>query len=1750
MVQTFCCSQHTQTVAVAIRKLLIFDLETTHPASGAPRITKLGALRSDTGAELECKVDPAGPAAALQRLDALASGADAVLGHNIVDFDLPLLADVMPTSPVLPMPAIDTLTLSPLAFPQNPYHRLVKNYKLIPDALNSPLADCRAAQTLFNDQVAALSALRDYRADEVRCYQALLQADGNPALDALLQSITGDAPLSRGELSMCIPELLVQSDPALGSNLKVCRHALARMLDEDLAEPNSHWIIAYVIAWLRVSGGNSVLAPWVRHSHPRVPELIARLRDSPCGQQDCQYCLSTHDPQRELTRYFGFNDFREEAPGHSLQRDIVLASMRGESVLAVLPTGGGKSLCYQLPALNRYHRNASLTIVVSPLQSLMKDQVDGLKGRNITCAAALNGLLTMPERADVLDRVQMGDVGILLVSPEQFRNRSFRSVIEQRQVGAWVYDEAHCLSKWGNDFRPDYLYVARYIREYTGSGTIAPVCCFTATAKLDVLEDIEAHFREELNNTFLRFIGSPERPNLHFEVRPVARAEKNPAVKDLLQQHLARRDGGAVVFVASRRRAEQIAEFLQVQGWPCAYYHAGLLPNERKDIQDRFLRGELRVIVATNAFGMGVDKQDVRLVVHANIPGSLENYLQEAGRAGRDQHDAWCVLLYDDTDVESQFGLGERSRLQQRDIQQILTKLRAESRRRKGDELVITSGEILLDERTRTSFDADDRDAQTKVATAVAWLERARYLTREVNRTTVFPARLSLDETLALERLAAAELSEARREHYATILHHLCSADADEFIDTDRLMSLTGESNEVVVGALRQLEVLGILENDARLTLYVRHGVVGASLDRLRVSLTLETELLAGMPSFAPDAEEGDWQDVNLDALTTWLRSVCELPDLLPLHVVRLLQSLAQDRDGESQQRSSFELRHYSRSHLKLRIRHGYQWQQIRALGNKRRDIAAALLHFLVGKIREGVRGKDILVETTFGELANVLKRDTDVGARLRPEHRQQAIQHVLLYLHQQEILTLNHGLTVMRRAMTIHVDHAQDARRFSKKDFERLDEHYRERRIQVHVMREYAECGLTELDAAQQLVLHYFTASKSEFLRRYFAGRDQVLSLATSEQSWRRIVMTLDAAQRPIVTDDTDTNRLVLAGPGSGKTRVVVHRVAYLLRVRRVPAESVIVLTFNRHAALEVRERLTDLVDSDAWSVTVMTYHALAMRLTGTSFERGTEVTETMLSSVLERAVELLEGEHTFEGEDDIRERLLRGYRHVLVDEYQDIDQVQYRLVRALTRCRSDAENSLCILAVGDDDQNIYEWRGGSNVHIERFRSDYAAETNYLVRNYRSSAAIIRAANLLIATNADRLKQAQPIRIDEARDDAPEGGDWEERDPIRRGAVQRLRLPDTDRMLGHCQAQGVIKELERLRMLESRSDWNGCAILARSHRFLWPVQAYCEQQGVPYFLAAEKGETLPLTRERGFLTGVSHLRIALETLHARHATLARDRQRQMQLDSTVETGVSTAEVQTLVHSLPFPDQRWRSFFETAFDLFALEHADCTFAPASIIDWFYDHAREMRQRAPAGLFVGTVHAAKGLEFGHVALLDGGWRSSPGVVDQERRLYYVGMTRAQETLTLTEFAPGQPLLAPLQQDTIETRCDNAADPALASRYQMLSLADVDLGYAGRKAPNHAIHQAIATLAPGDPLVLERFQQRYLIQRPDGEIVGRTSARFLPAITIERAEVGGIVVRYRSDTLGEQFTEFRTRLRSAEWEVVVPRIIGKQ
>ncbi|MCK5479193.1 MAG: UvrD-helicase domain-containing protein, partial [Methylococcales bacterium] len=460
-------------------------------------------------------------------------------------------------------------------------------------------------------------------------------------------------------------------------------------------------------------------------------------------------------------------------------------------------------------------------------------------------------------------------------------------------------------------------------------------------------------------------------------------------------------------------------------------------------------------------------------------------------------------------------------------------------------------------------------------------------------------------------------------------------------------------------------------------------------------------------------------------------------------------------------------------------------WKALAETVQRRQTVARISLNAILQKIPANTKsGGDLLVEFSVEDLLAAVKLDIEMHSVLKDPLA--AVERGLNFLHEQKIITLQKGLAVFRQAMTIQVLPESKGRRYNKGDYEPLSQHYSERIFQVHVMNEYARMGLEKIGHALAFVLAYFSQDKTEFVKRYFKGRKEILQRATSQQSFQRIVSDLqNPLQQALVASHENDNLLILAGPGSGKTRVVIHRCAYLLNVKQVPANSILVLCFNRNAATELRQRLIDLVGSVAKTVTIQTYHGLSLRLSGhalTGLESTDEnSTEQQFQNMIKQATDLLTGkQHCMNVDsDDMRDRLLAGYRYILVDEYQDIDELQYQLISALTGRNQDEDSKLTILAVGDDDQNIYQFRGANVGFIRQFEQDYQATKQYLVENYRSSAHIIEVANQLIQANQDRMKQQHPIRINQGRKSLASGGRWEKLDPIVKGRVQILSCED-----------------------------------------------------------------------------------------------------------------------------------------------------------------------------------------------------------------------------------------------------------------------------------------------------------------------------------------------------------------------------------
>ena len=556
-------------------------------------------------------------------------------------------------------------------------------------------------------------------------------------------------------------------------------------------------------------------------------------------------------------------------------------------------------------------------------------------------------------------------------------------------------------------------------------------------------------------------------------------------------------------------------------------------------------------------------------------------------------------------------------------------------------------------------------------------------------------------------------------------------------------------------------------------------------------------------------------------------------------------------------------------------------------------------------------------------------------------------------------------------------------------------------------------------------------------------------------------------------------TNVLVLAGPGSGKTRVLVHRIAWLVRVRRENARGILALAYNRHAAVDIRRRLAEMIGDDARGVTVLTCHALAMRLAGASFTgRSERPDDETFRDVMRRAVALLRGEELSPEEaDERRERLLAGFRWILVDEYQDVAVEQYELISALAgRTREDDAGKLTLFAVGDDDQNIYAFNGASVEFIRRFEADYGPRPAYLTANYRSTAHIVAAANAVIEPARNRMKAGHPIRVDRVRESDPPGGAWAELDPVSRGRVQTL--PAGSDSVG--QARAVMAELLRLCELAQEWDWSRCAVIAREWEYLVPVRAFCEAHEVPVQMANEEIPNFWRLRET---------RAFVEWLRGRETRI---------VDGASLRGWADAR----------PSDPWHDLLRQAVVEHELETGGGETPVDHFIEWLAEWGRDIRRRQ-RGLLLLTAHRAKGLEFDHVAVLDGGWDRVGRDEDPDapRRLYYVAMTRARQTLTLARLHGSRSFLAELADHPATIRREAADLPpcleAVEYRHVRPTLQDVDLGFAGRRRAGDPLHGAIATLSIGDPLqVRVGTDGRWTLRDRVGRTVGRLAGSFRP------------------------------------------------
>ena len=1266
------------------------------------KVHDIGALRHD-GAVLHT--------ASKEELWPFLQGVDYVCGHNIVHHDAKYLFDGEGEKGKLRRMLVDTLYMSPLLFSERPYHKLVKDDKLITDDINNPVNDCKKARSLLFDEIAQWNALPK---DEQSIFATLLYKESE--FEGFLSMVNAFSLrlLRRGRQA----EVLDTDYPMLERLIKkqfagrICSNA--DIITLAMKHPCA---LAYALALVDTSDHRSVTPGWVLYHYPEVEHIMILLRHHRCTK-GCDYCHTFLDTHYNLKQFFGYSSFRTY-DGEPLQEGAVQAAVDGKSLLAIFPTGGGKSLTFQLPAIMEGRSVHGLTVVISPLQSLMKDQVDNLEARGLTDAVTINGLLDPISRSLAIERVRSGDASLLYISPEMLRSSTIERILLARHVVRFVIDEAHCFSAWGQDFRVDYMYIGKFIKKYQerkGGGCTVPVSCFTATAKQKVVQDICDYFSHWLGTDLKLFASSASRKNLQYKVIHVdSDDDKYAKLRNLLGESVC----PTIIYVSRTKRTIELASKLTRDGMKALPFNGKMSAEDKIKNQNAFMSGEVDIIVATSAFGMGVDKSDVGLVVHYDISDSLENYVQEAGRAGRDPSlSARCFVLYADNDLDKHFILLNQTKLSISEIQQVWQAVKKATRNR--PRLCCSALEIAR----QAGWDDSVSDIETRVRTALAALEQSGYIERGNNVPHVYATGITvhnMDE--ARQRIASSSLFDKEEvEKTVRIIKSLISQkyisraqDAEAESRVDYLADILGMSKHEVVSAVGRMRQEGILGDTKDISAFMQDvGNEHKVMLILNGFAKLEQYVLSNIPD---NALRISYKQLNDKAVRDGLDQSTEKHIRTLLYFLTIKNYTRKKEDGAQNiiiTRQADMESTLKRFETRLNIcRFAIEWLYANAAKADTEAAKKGILNFSVVELLGDINAKG---RSLF-----------HCGEELKIED----VEEALLYLSKIGALKLEGGFLVLYNAMTINRLQMDNRVRYKQDDYRMLNEFYKQKIQQIHIVGEYANLMVEDYNAALRYVHDYFNMDYRQFIAKYFKGdRAKEIERNITPAKYRQLFDSLSDRQKDIINDHESRCIVVAAGPGSGKTRVLAHKLASLLLLEDVKHEQLLMLTFSRAAATEFKQRLMQLIGNAAHFVDIMTFHSYCFQLLG----RIGNLDD--VSGVVAKAAEMIETGEV--------EQSHIGKTVLVIDEAQDMNIDSCRLVSALMRSNDDMR----VIAVGDDDQCIFGFANANPKYMYNLSLETGGRFVEMTENYRCAKMIVDAANEFVGLIGNRLKRSPIVSM------------------------------------------------------------------------------------------------------------------------------------------------------------------------------------------------------------------------------------------------------------------------------------------------------------------------------------------------------------------------------------------------------------------
>jgi len=972
---------------------------------------------------------------------------------------------------------------------------------------------------------------------------------------------------------------------------------------------------------------------------------------------------------------------------------------------------------------------------------------------------------------------------------------------------------------------------------------------------------------------------------------------------------------------------------------------------------------------------------------------------------------------------------------------------------------------------------------------------------------------------------------------FITILNFLFNADSNTVISADDICIDLGKIKNLpeeyldsrhVITLLSDMAKAGLIREGVVMTAFVKPKGKNSSPKLFDYFCDVENQMIHIMEEMSPDAGlSQDRADIfNLRLMSQRLKDF-GFDRVNSDSVERILRSIANDK-GENLGKSLKITGRRGTDQLRVYVK--FSWQEIRQRVELRHRLSRIILETVISCLPVNLRTgqAEVLSRFFITDIMEAMGRDIFLSG-FKGDARS-LIERSLLYLHDVKIITLQNGLGVFRQAYTLTMLPESSKRRYTKGDYAPLSHHYDQKNVQVHVMEKFARLGLEKIKTALNFVSDYFSSSYDSFISQYFPGEQKIIQTAMTADAYKRIVQSLENnIQEAIVGAEPEKNLLVLAGPGSGKTKTIVHRCAWLIKAKSVDPSSILVLCFNHQAMLELRKRIRKLAGRSADFVTAMTYHGFAMRLTGRSFveEPGPFEERLDFNGIIDEAIDILTGNKELAGIDpsEAREYYLAGFRYILVDEYQDIDKRQYSFISALTgRLEQDTDTRISIMAVGDDDQSIYGFRDANVGFIKQFKQDYDAETFYLVENYRSSYPIIQASTSFIAQNENRMKKGEPCRINRKRKALAKTPDHMEKTDL----VQIIHAGDIESQAAFV-AQAIKKILNRNPEIRP----GDIAVVSRqgiSYPFLVAVRMALAKENISFCYSIKNSAGFPMFKVREIQEFINYLGMSGKK--------------------------SPHDLKHEILGLFKQKNTWTNFIEDILESWCRINSNMEISIDRAKDFVLETLLEERRehKTGNGVFMGTIHSVKGMEFPIVFILDGGWKSHD--MEEERRLLYVGMTRAKERLFLCQVDNfSNPHIHSLKDNgfvyerpAMPVRIKGFSDDLTVST---LGMADIYLNYPGLFPGSHEIHRCLADLEAGAKVRLREQKGRVYIVNDADQIVASLSkngsAQWRYHIqNILNTKVLGVIRRHQQENEVDGYKKVQVE----SWELPIVEILHKK